>query len=70
MERVWLGTSAHVVDDSWPGGKHFEHLSHKGETFYSRSEYKRFLQATGQMEYTRHVGKQGSDKSPHTSRWV
>ena len=70
MERVWLGTGAHVVDDTWPGGKFFEHLSHRGETFYSKSEYKRFLQATGQIEYVRHQGKPGSDKSPHTSRWV
>jgi hypothetical protein len=70
MERVWLGTAAHVVDDSWPGGKYFEHLSHAGETFYSRSEYKRFLQATGQIEMVKHRGAPGSDRSKHTSRWV
>lgn len=70
LHRVWLGSAAHVVDDSWPGGKFFEHVSHTGETFYSRTELKRYLQATGQMPYVRHQGTQGSDKSPHTSRWV
>lgn len=71
LKRVWLPTAnVGVIDDTWPGGKYFEHLSHKGETFYSRSEYKRFLAATGQMEFTRHVGKPGSDKSDATSRWV
>jgi len=69
--RVWLpNTRVAAIDDSWPGGKFFEHLSHRGETFYSKSEYKRYLQASGQMEFVRHQGAPGSDKSRHTSRWI
>lgn len=71
LERVWLPQAGPtVIDDTWPGGRYFEHVSHTGETFYSRSELKRFLAATGQLEYVRHQGTPGSDKSPHTSRWV
>lgn len=62
--------SFNVQDDSFPGGQYFEHVSHTGETFYSKTELKSFLKATGQMEYVRHVGEQGSDKSKHTSRWI
>lgn len=70
MRRVWLGKASAVIDDSWPGGKYFEHVSHTGETFYSKGEFKRYLQQTGQMEYVRHQGKPGSDKHPDTTRWV
>lgn len=70
MPRVWLSKGALVVDDSWPGGRTFEHLAHEPQTFYSRSELNRFLKATNQMEFVRHVGEQGSDKSRHTTRWV
>lgn len=71
LSRVWLpNTRVGAIDDSWPNGQYFEHVSHTGETFYSRSELKRYLRATGQMEYVRHQPKPGSDKSPHTSRWI
>lgn len=71
LVRTWLpNTRVGAIDDSWPGGKYFEHLSHRGETFYSKSDYRRFLKASGQMEFVRHQGKPGSDKHPDTSRWV
>lgn len=47
-----------------------ENVSHEGRHFTSRSEKKRFLDATGQREFVRHIGKPGSDKSDHTTRWV
>jgi hypothetical protein len=38
--------------------------------FTSRTEKRRYLKETGQIEFVRHVGKPGSDKSPHTTRWI
>lgn len=70
MTRVWIGKAPAAIDDSFIGGKYFEHVSHTGETFYSKGELKRFLKATGQMEYVRHQGKPGSDKHPDTTRWI
>lgn len=38
--------------------------------YTSRAERRRDLKARGLVEFTRHVGEQGSDRSKHTSRWV
>lgn len=69
-QRLWVGRSAGVADDSWPGGKTFENLGHEPVTLYSRSELKRELKARGLVEYVRHVPLPGSDKSPHTTSWA
>ncbi len=68
-ERIWKRT-ADVRDDTWPEGKTFENLGHEPVTVYSRSELKLELKKRGLEEFVRHVGVPGSDKSPHTSRWV
>lgn len=72
-ERGYLrGTRSAVVqgDDPFVGGKTFENLGHHPVTVYSRAEYKRELQARGLQEFVRHAPIPGTDKSPHTSRWV
>ena len=38
--------------------------------FTSRAERARYLKEHGLIEFVRHVGTPGSDKSPHTTRWV
>lgn len=38
--------------------------------FESRSAHKRAMQARGLENRAEHVGVPGSDKSPHSSRWV
>ena len=43
---------------------------HEPMTFHSKSEWKREMKARGLVNQVRHVGVQGSDKSPHTQRWV
>lgn len=38
--------------------------------FRSRGEFKAWKQAHGYQERVRHIGQQGSDKSPHTTNWA
>lgn len=59
-----------IIGDEFPGGKTFENLGHTPVTVYSRTELKREMAKRGLTEAVRHVGLQGSDKSPHTSRWT
>jgi hypothetical protein len=59
-----------VQDDSIPGGETIENLAPTPVTFHSRSEKRRYLKEHGIHEKVRHVGLQGSDKSPHTQRWI
>lgn len=47
-----------------------ENIGHEPVHFTSRSEKRRLLKERGLEECVRHVGVKGSDKSPHTSRWV
>lgn len=58
------------TDEQWIGGKTFENLGHEPVTVYSRSELKREMQARGLEHAVRHVGLQGSDKNPNTTRWI
>lgn len=47
-----------------------ENVGHEPVHFRSRSEKKRYLKEHGLLEFVRHVGEPGSDKSSKTSRWV
>lgn len=69
-ERVWRGKSAAVQDDTIIGGEVNENVGHKPVTFYSKSEKRRYLKEHNLEPFVRHVGEQGSDKNPRTSRWV
>jgi putative FmdB family regulatory protein len=44
----------HNVDD-WGNGKFFEHLSARGETFYSRRAFKQYLRLHGLREKNSYV---------------
>jgi hypothetical protein len=57
-------------DDGFIGGKTFENMGHEPVTVYSRSEYRRELDRRGLKEFVRHVPTPGSDRSPHTTRWI
>jgi hypothetical protein len=59
-----------VIPDDVPGGFTVENMGHEPLTFHSKSEWKRDMKARGLVNQVRHVGVQGSDKSPHTTRWV
>lgn len=58
------------IPDEIPGGMTVENMGPTPLTFYSKSEWRREMKARGLVNQVRHVGVQGSDKSPHTSRWV
>lgn len=47
-----------------------ENVGHEPVHFTSRSERKRYLKEKGLVEFVRHIGDPGSDKSTKTSRWV
>lgn len=69
--KVWRsGSFPGVLADSIPGGMVIENLSSTPITVYSHSEHRAVMAAHGAKLKVRHVGVQGSDKSPHTSRWV
>ena len=61
--------AAAVAQVTWPGGKTFENLGPEPVTFYSKSEYQRYLKAHNLEEFVRHVPVPGSDTSPHTTSW-
>lgn len=56
--------------DGIPGGLTIENLGHEPVTVYSHSERKAIMKARGLREQVRHVPLPGTDKSPHTTRWV
>ena len=64
------GVNVVLGDDSYIGGKVLRNVAHENITVYSRSEEKRVLKQHGVEPFVRHVGEQGSDKSPHTTRWI
>ena len=69
--KLWkTGSFPGVIDDTIIGGLTVENLGPTPITFQSKSEHRAYLKAHGYSQKVRHVGVQGSDKSPHTSRWV
>lgn len=62
--------SLQVIDDSIPGGMTIENIAKTPMTFYSKSDFQKELKARGLMQRVEHKGIQGSDKSPHTTRWT
>lgn len=59
-----------VEPDSIPGGMTVEHLGPTPRTFYSKTEWRDAMRAEGVVNKVRHVGLPGSDRSPHTTRWI
>lgn len=59
-----------VIPDSIPGGLVLENLGPQPVKVYSHSERRMLMAKAGLREQVRHVGVPGTDKSPHTSRWV
>lgn len=59
-----------VIGDEIPGGFVQENFGHTPETFYSKRAMARRAKELHLEPFVRHVGTPGSDKSPHTSRWI
>jgi putative FmdB family regulatory protein len=70
LERVFRQHTPAVIADDIPGGMVIENADKVPHTFYSKSEYRRFLKERGLMTRVEHRGVHGSDKSPHTTRWT
>ena len=66
LTRVWTVTA--VQDDSLDEWN--EMVAHDPVHFTSKRDKRLYLKEHGLQEFVRHVGTQGSDKSPHTVRWV
>lgn len=63
-----------VKDDSIPGGFWAKNgicnADGTPKRYDSWSDVRKAEQATGWVNRVRHVGRPGSDKSPHTTRWT
>lgn len=75
-KRAWLTKPSGVITDEIPGGVWIKHgiCNEDGspKKYYSKSEIAKAAKAKGLVNAVRHVSdpKSGSDKSPHTVRWV
>lgn len=65
-----VGGRYSVIPDDYGKDIVNEHMGHEPVVYRTRSERKRLMAERGLTEFVRHVGEQGSDKSPNTSRWV
>lgn len=63
-----------VVDDGIPGGILIHnaicHPDGSPKRYDSKSEIRKACEAQGWAPMVRHVGTAGSDKNPHTTRWI
>lgn len=59
-----------MIGDDIPGGMRVENLGGKPITVYSKSELKFEAAKRGLSQHVKHVGVPGSDRSPHTTRWI
>ena len=74
-ERLWSrGSAPAVIGDDIPGGLAIEHglcnADGTPRTYYSKSEIAREAKRRGLVNIVEHVPERGSDKSPHTTRWI
>lgn len=59
-----------AIPDSIPGGLWIENFGPQPMRFDSHSEKRRYMDVHGIQSMVRHIGTPGSDKSPHTTRFV
>lgn len=65
-----IGGTRHVISDEIIGGKFIENLGPQPVWVESKSQLRREIAARGLVEKVQHVGVQGSDHNPRTSRWI
>ena len=74
FERVVLNKSAFAHGDDIPGGFEVKHLlcypDGTPKKFYSKKEIEREAAKRGYHNHVEHIGSKGSDKNPHTQRWI
>jgi len=68
-ERLWTRPPA-MIPDTFTEPL-VDRIMDKGTlVFESRSEHRRAMRERGLINRAEHVGVPGSDKSPHSTRWV
>jgi putative FmdB family regulatory protein len=68
VEILWRSSFPNIIGDEIDYVDH--NISSEPIRFTSKSERKLIMKQLGLQEKIRHVGYDGGDKSPHTSRWV
>jgi len=72
--RVFTSHANNVIGDDIPGGIEIRHgiCNEDGSPrrYYSKSEMAKEAKRRGLTNQVTHVTPQGTDKSPHTSRWI
>jgi hypothetical protein len=68
-ERAYVSGYSFVGDEI-PGGQWVENLGHEPVFIESKSQLKHEREMRGLEPMVRHVGTPGSDKSPHTTKWI
>ena len=64
------GRAPTMVPDSIPGGVVIENLTRHPKRYYSRSAIRLAQEIAEVKPFVRHMGSPGSDRSPHTTRWI
>lgn len=69
-EKIWVQHSPAVIQDSIIGGQWIENLGHVPIRVDSKKQLQQEYKNRGLINYVKHVGVPGTDKSPHTSNWA
>ncbi len=72
LERVWLGHASNVIGDECDVWVRHGICNEDGTPRHYRfkSEMRAEAKRRGLVSHVEHIPQRGSDKSPHTSRWV
>lgn len=75
QKRVWLQSAPCVIQDSIEGGIWIRHglcdeVTGEPKKYYSKTEIRAEEKRRNYSNIVTHVTPPGSDKSPHTTRWV
>ena len=72
LSRAWLTTPASVIGDACDVWIKHGICNEDGTPrhYTSKADMRREAERRGVTNVVRHVGRPGSDKSPHTSRWI
>jgi hypothetical protein len=71
---LWRGKANGVIADDIPGGVIIRHgICNEDGTprkYYSKSEMAKEAKRRGLLNRVEHVTQEGTDKNPHTTRWI
>lgn len=72
--RVWLSKAAAVIQDSIEGGVWIAHgignPDGSPRQYFSKAEMAAEAKRRGLVNWVEHAPRKGTDRSPHTTRWI